>query len=227
MEQTPAEQRNVPSANIGRIFLIDDHRLFREGLKRIFAEETDLVVCGEATNSKNVFVQIPQMKPNLILIDISLPGMDGLELVKSLRTQYPQIWLMILSMHDEELYAERALRAGAKGYITKRASITELLSAIRTVLKGEIFLSSACSKRLIYSLFNQRAESKKGIEQLSDRELEIFRLVGEGFTTGEIAQSLSISIKTVEAHRGNIKQKLKLGSSAELLRMAIAHSKKT
>jgi DNA-binding NarL/FixJ family response regulator len=129
-------------------------------------------------------------------------------------------------MHAEELYAERVLRAGAKGYVMKQASTKELLEAIQVVLNEGIYLSPSCSKRLLLSLINQRSDAKKGIEQLSDRELEIFRLIGTGFSAGEIAQSLHISIKTVEAHRGNIRQKLKLSSSAELLRMAIAFSAK-
>jgi len=197
--------------------------LFREGLKRIFAEESDLVVCGEATNARDTFSRLSQVKPDLVLLDISLSGMDGLELVKSLKVQHSKVRFMVVSMHDEELYAERALRAGAAGYLTKHASVSELLCAIRTVLNDGIYLSAACSRRLLQSFVNQKSKTKNGIEQLSDRELEVFRSIGEGRTTVEIAQSLGISVKTVEAHRGNIRHKLKLPSSGALLRLAIAH----
>jgi DNA-binding NarL/FixJ family response regulator len=207
-----------------RIFLIEDHTLFREGLKRMITEEPELAICGEAANAREAMDYLERSKPDLVLLDISLPGTDGLELVKSLRAQHSTLLMMVLSMHAEELYAERVLRAGAKGYIMKQVSARELIGAIRTVLKGEIYLSPQLSTKLLRSIVAQKGEARNELQQLSDRELEIFRLLGRGFTTGEIARSLSISVKTVESHRGNIRQKLKLGTGAELLRLAISHS---
>ena len=203
----PAESSTAEKKK--RIFLIEDHTLFREGLKRMIAEEPELAVCGEAANAREAMNNLERTRPDLVLLDISLPGTDGLELVKSLSVQHSSIMMMVISMHPEELYAERVLRAGAKGYIMKQVSARELIGAIRTVLKGEIYLSPQLSTRLL---------------RLSDRELEIFRLLGRGFTTGEIARALNISVKTVESHRGNIRQKLKLRTGAELLRLAISHS---
>ena len=216
----------VPSKatnEVRRIFLIDDHTLFREGLKKMLAEEPDLSICGEAANAREVSQRIDGANPDLILVDISLPGIDGLELIKTLQTEHAPVHMLVLSMHPEELYAERVIRAGGCGYIMKHASARDLLSAIRTALRGEIYLSPAASTRLLRSIAVKKADSNSDLHALSDREIEILRLTGQGFTTREIAGSLHISVKTVESHRGNIRRKLTLKTGAELTRFALAH----
>lgn len=224
MKRTTIEFEKTPDTASSRkqLFLVDDHTLFREGVTRVLGEQEDFCVCGEAANARDVLNRLASLQVDLVLLDISLPGSDGLELIKSLRAHHPNLLILVLSMYAEELYAERVLRAGAKGYIAKNASRQELISAVRTVLNGGIYLSGSSSKRLLQSFVGGKTGVKKGIEQLSDRELEIFRHLGDGFTTGEIAQALKISVKTVESHRGNIRQKLKLNTGAELLRLAIA-----
>ena len=195
----------------------------RDGLRSLFQNQQDLVLFGEAENARQAFAKLETMEPDLVIVDISLPGSNGIEFIKSLLARFPKLAVIVLSMHDEALYAERALRAGARGYIMKQASAANLLAAIRTVLQGEIHLSSTLSSTLLKSIVSRNRATSNSVEQLSDRELEIFRRLGEGFTTREIANNLGISAKTVESHRGNIRQKLKLNNGAELLRFAMAN----
>jgi DNA-binding NarL/FixJ family response regulator len=204
-----------------RLFLIDDHAVMREGLRALLQSEHDLTICGEADTARAARIELGKMKPDLAIIDISLPGSDGLELIKNLKAQYPNMRMMVLSMHAEELYAERALRAGALGYIMKHAPVKQLLGAIRTVLRNEVYLSPQLSSRMLTSLASRKEKSKSAFEQLSDRELEILRLFGEGLSTREVATSLTISSKTVESHRGNIRRKLQLRTGSELIRYAV------
>jgi DNA-binding NarL/FixJ family response regulator len=206
-----------------KIFLIDDHAVLRDGVRRLLDEEEDLQFCGEADNARKTFERVELDRPDLVIVDISLPGTNGIELIKNLRARIPDIAILVLSMHDETLYAERALRAGAKGYIMKQASAQQLLTAIRAVLQDEIYLNPALSASLLKSLVSPKQRTANALDLLSDRELEILRLVGEGFTTREVATKLGISVKTVESHRGNIRQKLKLKSGAELMRFALSH----
>jgi len=206
-----------------RIFLIEDHTLVREGIKRMLADEADLFICGEADSSRGVIDLLDTTNPDLVILDISLPGTDGLELIKDLKAQRADQRMLVLSMHDEELYAERVLRAGAHGYIMKQATHEQLLVAVRTILRGEIYLSPTLSARLLQSIVSSKGKVRNELEKLSDRELEILRLIGKGFTTREVAKSLHISAKTVESHRGNMRQKLKLATGAELTRFAISH----
>jgi DNA-binding NarL/FixJ family response regulator len=206
-----------------RIFLIEDHAVMRDGLRKLLEEEPDLVVCGEAENARSAFAGLEARLPDLAIIDISLPGTNGLELIKNLKARYPQLRMLVLSMHAEGLYAERVLRAGAHGYVMKHAPARQLLEALRTVLKGEVYLSPALSSRLLLSITRQKEDGQSVLKQLSDRELEILRLIGEGYTTREISSSLGISAKTVESHRGNIRQKLHLKNGAELTRFALSH----
>lgn len=218
-----AKARNAAASNKRRIFIIDDHALMRDGLRHLVDQESDLTVCGEAENGKSAFAKIGGLDPDLALIDISMPGTNGLELIKNLRAQFPKLRMMVLSMHDEGLYAERALRAGARGYLMKQAPTSQLLGALRTVLKDEIYLSPVLSSQLLHSIISRKGEAIDILQQLSDRELEILRLIGEGYTTREVASSLGISAKTVESHRGNIRQKLRLRNGAELTRFALSH----
>lgn len=205
------------------IFLVDDHAVVRDGIRSVLKNHNDLMLIGEAENARNAFAKLETTEPDLVVVDISLPGANGIEFIKSLKARFPDLPVMVLSMHDEALYAERALRAGARGYIMKQESADQLLSAIRTVLRGEVYVSANLSSLILKSMVSRKEPNVNSIDQLSDRELEIFKLLGGGFTTREIAKNLGISGKTVESHRGNIRQKLKVNNGAELLRLALAN----
>jgi DNA-binding NarL/FixJ family response regulator len=205
-----------------RIFLVDDHPLVREGLANLINEQNDLVVCGEAEDSAGAITGIGKTRPDVALVDISLKNESGLELVKNLETQFPLVALIVLSMHDEALYAERALRAGARGYVMKRESTKSVLASIRRVLEGGVYVS----ERVVNSMARRFSSSSKGaesspVERLSDRELEIFRLLGQGRTTAQIAEDLHLSLKTVQAYCARAKEKFGVSSLGELLRAAI------
>jgi DNA-binding NarL/FixJ family response regulator len=214
-----------PSANVGRksrVFLVDDHPLVREGLANLINEQNDLVVCGEAEDSAGAITGIGKTRPDVALVDISLKNESGLELVKNLESQFPLVALIVLSMHDEALYAERALRAGARGYVMKRESTRSVLASIRRVLEGGVYVS----ERVVNSMARRFSSSSKGaesspVERLSDRELEIFRLLGQGRTTAQIAEDLHLSLKTVQAYCARAKEKFGVSSLGELLRAAI------
>jgi DNA-binding NarL/FixJ family response regulator len=207
-----------------RIFLIDDHPVLREGLRRLLDSEGDLEVCGEADTARKAFEGIKAVQPDMAIVDLSLPGPSGLDLVKELKTRFPELRLLVLSMHDEFLYAERALRAGAKGYVTKQAPTEHLLHAVRRVLENEIYLSQLLSSQLLGAFVAKKSNPGPVLENLSDREFEIVRLIGKGYTTGEVAKQLGISGKTVETHRGNIRRKLNLRTGSELVRFSLAHA---
>src|SRR5256886_8184299 len=184
-----------------RVFLIDDHPLVREGLVNLINSQRDLAVCGEAEDSAGAMTGIAKARPDVALIDISLKNESGLELVKILDNQFPLVALIVLSMHDEALYAERALRAGARGYVMKRETSRSVLACIRRVLEGGVYLS----ERVVNSMARRLSTSRKTaeaspVERLSDRELEIFRLLGQGRTTSEIAEDLHLRLKTVQAY---------------------------
>jgi DNA-binding NarL/FixJ family response regulator len=205
-----------------RIFLIDDHPLVREGLINLINSQRDLVVCGEAEDSAGAMTGIAKTRPEVALVDISLKNESGLELVKNLESQFPLVALIVLSMHDEALYAERALRAGARGYVMKRESSKSVLASIRRVLEGGVYVS----ERVVNSMARRLSSSSKKtesspVERLSDRELEIFRLLGQGRTTAQIAEDLHLSLKTVQAYCARAKEKFGVGSLGELLRAAI------
>lgn len=205
-----------------RIFLVDDHPLVREGLTNLINGQDDLAVCGEAEDSAGAMTGLAETRPDVALIDISLKNESGLELVKKLESEFPLVALIVLSMHDEALYAERALRAGARGYVMKRETTTSMLTAIRRVLEGDVYVSdrvvSVMARRLGSS---RKAAATSPVERLSDRELEIFRLLGQGRTTSQIAEDLGLSLKTVQAYCARAKEKFGVNSLAELLRAAI------
>jgi DNA-binding NarL/FixJ family response regulator len=205
-----------------RIFIVDDHPLVREGLTNLINGQSDLIVCGEAEDSAGAIAGIAKDRPDIALIDISLKNESGLELVKNLDNQFPLVALIVLSMHDEALYAERALRAGARGYVMKRETSRSVLACIRRVLEGGVYLS----ERVVNSMARRLSTSRKTaeaspVERLSDRELEIFRLLGQGRTTSEIAEDLHLSLKTVQAYCARAKEKFGVSSLGELLRAAI------
>jgi len=219
-----AKAKKMGERDKRRIFLIDDHPVLRDGLRRLLDAESDLEVCGEAESARKAFDSIKATSPALAIIDISLPGVSGIELVKGLKARFPTLQILMLSMHDEVLYAERALRAGAKGYVMKQAPTEHLLAAVRRVLTGEIYVSEALSAQLLGNLVKKKTQPGPLLEILSDRELEILHLLGKGFTTADVAKQLGISSKTVESHRGNLRRKLNLKSGSELLRFAIANA---
>lgn len=201
-----------------RVLIVDDHPLLREGLARLINRQTDLLVCGEAGSASEALAAVTKHKPDIALVDISLPGPDGFILTKMLQVRHSKLPVLMFSMHDETVYAERALHAGARGYIMKQEPTEDCLHAIRQVLAGEIAVSRAITNQLAHRL--STAGSRSPIDQLSDRELEIFQLFGAGRTSREIASSLHLSIKTIEAHRANICQKLSLHGTPDLLRQA-------
>jgi DNA-binding NarL/FixJ family response regulator len=205
-----------------RIFIVDDHPIVRKGLSQLINQEADLVVCGEAPDAQSALELLKKLKPDLAIVDISLQGVDGIELIKNIRARYGNLPVLVVSMHDESLFAERALRVGARGYIMKQEAIEKMMVAIRRVLKGELYVSERVSAGIVKRFIDGKSESASSPEELlSDRELEVFQLVGQGFGTRQIAEQLHVSVKTVEAYRANIKEKLNLSSATELVKHAV------
>lgn len=206
-----------------KIFLVDDHPIIRQGIRQVVEREDDFNVVGEAANASDAIKEINKLKPDIAIVDIMLDGsINGIELVKSIRERFPEIYSIILSMHDESLYAERAIRAGARGYIMKEVAPRSIVDAIRTVLSGELYISENQSKKIIDKLMHGSADTEGlSLDSLSDREFEIFQLLGNGFSTKEIAQKLNLSIYTVESHKRNIKTKMKLKNSSDVIKHAI------
>jgi DNA-binding NarL/FixJ family response regulator len=205
-----------------RILIVDDHPVVREGLVQQLNREPDLEVCAEAANASQALVALERTKPDLVLADINLPGRSGLELIREIRTLSPRLPVLVLSMHDEAVFAERVLRAGGRGYVSKQTEPKRLAEAIRRVLSGQIYVTETIATRLLDGLAAKgSARVASPIEKLTDRELEVFTLIGQAKETKEIARSLHMSSKTVEAHRGAIKQKLKLKTGPELTRHAV------
>jgi DNA-binding NarL/FixJ family response regulator len=214
-------EKNEATSGI-KVFLVDDHPLVREWLTQLIQHENDLTVCGEAEDTHEALDKITASKPDIGIADISLKTTHGLELVKDLQVRFPSLPVLILSMHDESLYAERVLRAGAKGYITKQEATKKILPAIRQVLSGQIYISEKMASRMVHKMVLGRAqEQKTPIERLTDRELEVFQLIGSGQGTRRIAAELHLGIKTVESYRARIKEKLKLEDGTQLLQQAI------
>lgn len=207
------------------VLLIDDHAIVREGLAQLINQEVDLHVTAEAQSGAAALEQIERAMPDIAVVDISLEDRSGIELIKDMRSRNPNLAILALSMHDEALYAERALRAGAKGYIMKQEATEMVMTAIRKVLSGQVFVSDRMAARLLNQIVSTKpGEEDSPLSRLSDRELEIFTMIGRGMGTREIANRLYLSIKTVEAHREHIKEKLKLKSGTELMRMAVQYA---
>jgi DNA-binding NarL/FixJ family response regulator len=205
-----------------KIFLVDDHPLVREWLTNLIHQQPDLVVCGEAEDAPHAIQEITAQKPEVAIVDISLKEGSGLELIKHLKVLQPHLAIIVLSMHDEDLYAERALRAGARGYIMKRETAKKIIMAIRQVLEGKIYMSNNLAATFAEKFVDGRLPASGSlVEQLTDRELEVFHLLGKGCETRQVAQMMMVSIKTVQTHCAHIKEKLKLTNAAELLREAV------
>lgn len=219
-----AEREPVAKTNTNRrkILIVDDHPIVRRGLTELINHEEDLVASGQAEDAHQAMEAIRAQKLDMAIVDISLKGTSGLELMKDIKTRYPNLPVLILSMHDESLYAERALRAGAKGYIMKQQATEDLIMAIRKVLAGHIYVSDMVTTRMVGKVVSGGPDvGASAIDRLSDRELEVFGLIGLGHGTRQIAEKLHLSVKTVETYRAHIKRKLNLANAAELLRYAI------
>lgn len=216
--------RKTPKAIAKKsILIVDDHAVLREGLAAQIHREADLVVCGEATSAREAVAAVEKLGPDLVLADITLPGRSGLELIRDLRAVRPGLPVLVLSMHDESLFAERVLRAGGRGFVSKQQGGQVLVAAIRRVLSGQIYVSDDVSTRLLDGLSGKKETPKSlsPVELLTDRELEVFTLIGKAKETKEISRRLGMSAKTVEAHRASIKRKLRLNTGPELTRHAV------
>ena len=220
---TGRARRKAPTPKkITKILIVDDHPMLRMGLRELVGHEKDMGVCGEADNFNTALERVKETKPDLAIVDIALKDSNGLELVKELGTQHPDVKVLVCSMHDEKLFAERALRAGAMGYINKERAIDDVVGAIRCIVGGDVYLSEKMAGRILNRVRSGEAEGASGpVELLTDRELEVFELIGNGLGTSDIAERLCLSPKTVDAHRQKIKRKLELDSSSELTRVAV------
>jgi len=208
------------------IFVVDDHPIVYNGLEMLLSKEKDLYICGHAESASETLKYLNKEKePDLIIIDISLKGnVNGIDLLKTVKQRFPKIKPLVLSMHDEELYAERAIRAGAMGYLKKEELTTTIIKAIRDIASGNFFLSDKMSKKILNKLFLGKKDlSLNSFEKLSNREFEIFQFIGEGYSTSEIAKKLNVSVKTVDTHKYRMKNKLGLSSSSELIKLAVKH----
>jgi DNA-binding NarL/FixJ family response regulator len=205
-----------------KVFVVDDHPIVRQGLGLLINREPDMIVCGAAEEAQSALRAIPTLQPDVLVVDISLNGPDGLELVKTVRTRDANMPILVLSMHDESIYAERALRAGANGYIMKQEATEKVLIAIRRIMRGDVYLSDRVSSKMLQQYVRGSTTARHSpVADLSDRELEVFRLVGEGHGTRQIAEDLHLSVKTVETYQAHIKEKLSLRNARELVQHAI------
>jgi DNA-binding NarL/FixJ family response regulator len=204
-----------------RILVVDDHPMVRDGLVQLISQHPDMVCCGEADSVATAQSSVDSKMPDLVILDLRLKGGDGLELIKMLRSQHPKLKILILSQYEAPMYAERALRAGALGYLVKEQAAEEVLQAIRTVLAGEVYLTKSMAAVLLQKMVGLKADhTRNGVEHLTDRELHVLNMLGAGFSTREIANELKLSFKTVETHRENIKRKLGLKTASALIHYA-------
>jgi DNA-binding NarL/FixJ family response regulator len=228
MRAVSANPQRAPKAPRRQgILIVDDHPLVRERLAEIISREPDLTVCGEAENRHEALEAVAASSPCLVLVDLTLKDSDGLELIKDIHSRWPQLLMLVVSMHDESLYAERVIRAGAHGYITKQEATRNMLLAIRRVLAGNIYLNDRISTQIISRLTSRAAPvAANPAEMLADRELQVFELTGRGLNTRQIASRLRIAVKTAETYRARIREKLNLKDASELLQFAISWAHK-
>ncbi|MFZ0521686.1 MAG: response regulator transcription factor [Candidatus Acidiferrales bacterium] len=212
----------APEIKRFRVLLVDDHPIVRQGLALLIDREADLLVCGEAEGAHSAFHAIATLRPDIVLLDISLSGPDGLDVLKEIRVKSANLPVLMLSMHDETIYAERAMRAGANGYIVKQEATEKVLVAIRRILQGGVYLSDRLTNTMLQQFVHGASSTKKSpLVSLTDRELEVFRLIGQGHGTRQIADELHLSVKTIESYQAHIKEKLSLRNARELVQHAI------
>jgi DNA-binding NarL/FixJ family response regulator len=215
-------KRRDPAEGRARIFIVDDHPVVRRGLRMLIDDESDLLVCGEAGDADEALRELDAKKPDLVIVDLSLKGGSGLELIKRIKSRSTTMKMLVSSMFDESLYAERVLNAGALGYVSKQEAMEKVIEAIRCVLSGRIYLSAAMNDRMLHRFArDHQVPDRSPVETLSDRELEVFEMIGRGRSTAEIAALLHLSVKTVETHREKVKAKLGLRSGGELHQYAV------
>lgn len=214
---------HIPSAGTpARVLIVDDHPILRHGIAQLIERESDFTVCGEAGSHDEALQLLARQAADLMLVDLSLEGPSGLDLIRTVRQRMPQLRCLVLSMHDERLHAERALRAGARGYLMKQEATRKIVTALRQVRDGRIWLSEAIATELLERMASGTPAAAEDVHGLSDRELQVLQLIGQGLKTGDIAKALHRSVHTVEAHRASIKRKLGLKTSGELAKAAFA-----
>ena len=209
-------------ASVSKIIIVDDHPIVRQGLAALINQQEDMEVCAQAADGREAMDQIGKLRPDLVTVDLTLGESGGLELIKNIKSRYPDLPMLVISIHDESLYAERVLRAGAKGYIMKQEATENVTEAIGKVLAGQVYVSEGMSDRIVRSFLGGTTKSQTPtVSALSDRELEVFQLIGQGYGTRKIAEMLHLSIKTIETYRAHIKFKLDLDNAAHLLQYAV------
>jgi DNA-binding NarL/FixJ family response regulator len=222
MTEKPSPLAPKISATAKRVLLVDDHPTFRQGLKFIVTQSGEFTVCGEADAAAAAIAECRSLMPDLVVVDVSMPGLNGIELIKMIRAEMPEMPILVVSMHDETLYALRALKAGAKGYVMKAEAMTSIATAMRRVAEGKIYVSPTFGEQLIFKAITAIDEGMGSpVDVLSDRELEVLEKLGKGLTTREIADALHLSPKTVETHRAHIKEKLKFKDATAMVRFAV------
>jgi DNA-binding NarL/FixJ family response regulator len=216
--KSPNDPRHLPK----RVLVVDDHPMTRHGIIQLLQREPGLEVCGESDTATQALEMIPALKPDLLVTDLSMPGKHGLEFIKDMRAMYPEVAVLVISMHDEALYAERVLKAGGRGYVMKHAGGEELLQAIRCVLAGHVYLGDAMTKGTLDALARREKKGvEPGISHLTDREFQVFQCLGQGLTSRQIGEQLHMSVKTVETHRRHLREKLKLTTGPALIQFAV------
>ncbi len=207
-----------------KVLIVDDHSIVREGMKRLIESESDLVVCAEAEEGSQALDLADKTRPDIAILDIGLPGMSGLDVIKNLKTRFPHLPMLAVSTYDETIYAERAIRAGAKGYLMKKESAMKIIEAIRKILSGKLYLSAAVSETILEQLAGSNPSEGDLVGRLSDRELQVFQMIGKGHKSSDIAEALNLGVKTVESYKEQIKIKLNIQSASELTRYAVEWS---
>ncbi|HZJ16966.1 MAG TPA: response regulator transcription factor [Chthoniobacteraceae bacterium] len=212
----------APASGVKRLLIVDDHPIFRHGISQLIRQLREVTICGEADNAQSALEAMRRHTPDVILMDISMPGKNGIELIKLMLAEQPRLIILVLSMHDESIYALRALRAGAKGYVMKQQAMENVLDALRKVMSGGIYISPQFGEKLVFKVI-QGSESDLGtpVDKLSDRELEVLQLFGRNKSTREIADELHLSVKTIETHRAHIKEKLGFKDADEMVKFAV------
>jgi DNA-binding NarL/FixJ family response regulator len=221
-EHPNRQQSSVAPTAAHRLLIVDDHPIFRHGIRELIGKLPDIVICGEAENSRAALHAMRELEPEMVLVDVSMPGVNGLELIKLMLAERKYLKIVVVSMYDESLYALRALRAGAKGYLAKHQAAEHLVDALRKVAAGGMYVSDSLSERLIFKVIQgSEGDVVAPVDKLSDRELEVFQHIGNGLSTREIAEMLHLSVKTIETHRAHIKEKLGFATAPEMINFAV------